>query len=458
MPTIEELSAQMTKTADTVEKALEDIKSKKASKQEVIDLITEQKKKDDELLTKTQSDVKDLNIGITEVSKTIESVQSQIKNLRTFKTSSLFDGGRYNGHFSCPAEAKTFALLVMAATMANEPALKSRYDHIQKQLDTIGINPYWLDPEGKAMVGSSQTGGSALVTIEQIPSIIMLLEQYGVYRASCQPMPMGAGSTLMPKIDGLLTMYVPGEGGAVTSTAPTIATVGLVPKTLTGITAYSIELQDDSLVALGEMLAGLFARSCAYYEDLCGFLGDGTSTYFGFKGITGALRAVDATIANIKSLIVGSGNTYGALTLPNFNSVVGNLPEFADNGEACWYEHRYFYYTVFVALALAAGGTHAAEVIQGAGQREKLQLGYPLKFTQVMPRATASSQICSIFGNLRQGAYLGTRGGIEIAQSTERYFDQGLVAILCRDRICINVHGVGDTTKAGPITGLIMAA
>jgi HK97 family phage major capsid protein len=271
-------------------------------------------------------------------------------------------------------------------------------------------------------------------------------------------MPMGAGSTQVPKNSALLTMYCPGEGGAVTQTAPTIATIAMTPKTLCGLTAYSMELEDDSLVALGELLGGLFARSCAYYEDLCGFLGDGTSTYFGFKGITGALLAVSATIANIKSLVVGAGNIYSELTLANFNSVVGTLPQFADIGSAAWYEHRYFYYTVFVAIALAAGGVQAAEVIQGAGQRQKLQLGYPVNFTQVMPRTAANSQICSIFGDLRQGAILGTRGGIEIAQSSERYFDQGLIAILCRDRIAINAHGVGDTTNAGPICGLITAA
>jgi HK97 family phage major capsid protein len=271
-------------------------------------------------------------------------------------------------------------------------------------------------------------------------------------------MPMGAGSTIQPKIDGLLTVYVPGEGGTITAADPSIASISLVPKALTALTGYSMELDEDSAIPLAEMLGDLFARSFAYYEDLCGFLGDGTATYFGFRGITGALRAVDATIANIKSLVVGSGNAYSELVLTDFEGVVGSLPDFADNGEAAWYAHRYFYWTIMVKLALAAGGVTATEIITSASSRQKSYLGYPVKFTQVMPRAEANSQICAVFGNLRQGCQLGTRGGIEFAQSSDRYFDQGLIAVRGRDRVAINAHGVGDTSKAGPICGLITAA
>ena len=146
------------------------------------------------------------------------------------------------------------------------------------------------------------------------------------------------------------------------------------------------------------------------------------------------------------------------MTLANFNSVIGTLPDMADNGEAQWYVHRYFYFTVMVALALATGGADATEVILGAGQRKKMFLAYPVDFTQVMPKAAANSQICALLANLRMGAYLGTRGGMEFAQSDQRYFDQGLMAVRGRDRIAINVHGVGDTTNAGPICGLITAA
>ena len=460
--TPEQIEAQLKQTADAVESGLEDIKKNKASKQEVLDLISEKTKEDKELIAESQIDIETLNNGMAEARALNEDLQKKFRQLKQSSLSEISLAGHrgYRGNFSSPQEAKTFALLVMAAVTSDSSKLQTHHDRVMKSLNELGIEPYWVDTNGhhdKAMVGSSQTGGGALVTVEQVPTILKLLERYGVYRANALPMPMGAGAALVPKIDGLLTVTCPGEGGTATETEPDIQVISMTPKTLVALTAYSLELEEDSLVALGELLADLFARSFAYYEDLCGFLGDGTSTYFGFKGITGALLAVDATIANIKSLVVGAGNAYSELTIANFNSVIGTLPQFAD-GNAKWYEHRYFYYTVFVALALAAGGVSASEVIIGAGQKQKLQMGYPVEFTQVMPRAEANSQICSIFGDLRQGAYLGVRGGLEFASSSERYFEKGLIAVRGRDRVSINAHGVGDTTKAGPICALITAA
>jgi len=458
MPPIEEIEKRLKETADLVEKGLEDIQENKTSKTQVLDLIEERTSGDKELITKARTDIDELNTGVGELKAVLDELQKKLRAAKAAEPTELSLGAsRYNGKFSSPFEAKRFALLVMAAVTAAAPKLKEQYDAACKALDDMGCEPYWLDPTGrKTMTGSSQAGGGALVTIEQSPTIIKLLEDYGRYRANARNMPMGAGTTLVPKIDGLLTVYCPGEGGAITKSDPTIKTVSLTPKTLCALTAFSMELEDDSLVALGELLADLFARSFAYYEDLCGFLGDGTSTYFGFTGITGALRAVDATIGNIKSLVVGAGNAYSELTLANFESVVGTLPNFADNGEARWYVHRYFYFTVMVKLALAVGGVNATEVLQGV--RKKEFLSYPVDFTQVMPKAEGNSQICALLANLRMGAYLGTRGGLEFATSDQRYFDQGLIAVRGRDRCAINVHGVGDTTNAGPICGLITAA
>jgi len=457
--TPQEIEAKLKATADTVETAVADLKKNMATKQEVLDLITNRTKEDKEMLTATTADVARINTGFDEANAAINEIKSQFRQLKSSSGSDLYgERGNYTGKFHTPQEARTFALLVMAAVTRAEHRLTEQHKWVLRALADLNVEPYWIDADGrKAMTGSSQAGGGALVTVEQSPTIIKLLEEYGAYRRNARRMPMGSGQTTIPKVDGLLTIYCPGEGGTINQTTPDIALLGITPKQLLGLTAYSMELEEDSLVALGELLADLFTRSFAYYEDLCGFLGDGTSTYFGFKGITGALLAVSSTIASIKSLVVGSGNAYSELVLGDFIKVQGTLPQMAA-GNAKWYEHRYFYYATFVALALAAGGTQASEVIMGAGQRQKLQLGDPVEFTQVMPRVEANSQICSIYGDLLQGAVLGVRGGLEFASSDQRYFDQGLIAVRGADRVAINAHGVGDTTKAGPICALITAA
>jgi len=460
MLTNEQIEKRLKETADTIEKAVGDVKKGLATKQEVLDLINERTGEDNELIKNSRADIETLNTGVGEVKTQVDKLNKDLRDLNRGRLSSEFQTSArgYRGHFSSPLEAKAFALLIMAASMGGHSRFKDRVEQLNKDLEGMGIDPYLVDGSGhKTMVGSGQVTGS-LVTVEQIPSIIMLLETYGKYRANAQTVPMGAGQTTQPKIDGLLTGYVPGEGGTITETEPTIPVVTLTPRTLNFLTGYSMELEDDSLVALGEMLAGLFARSMAYYEDLIGFLGDGTSTYFGMTGITGALRAVHATIANIKSLAVGSGDTYAELALVDFEKVAGILPELADDGEAKWYVHRYFFFTIMVSLALAAGSGTATEILTGQAVKQRTYLGYPVEFTQVMPKATGVSQICALLANLRQGAMLGTRGGIEFAQSSERYFEKGVIAVRGRDRIAVNAHGVGNTTNAGPICGLITAA
>jgi HK97 family phage major capsid protein len=447
------------KTVQAITNGIDDLAKNKASRSEVISLIDERVKTDKEQLAALKTDLEKTRSEAEEIKAAAEEHKIQMRRLMGNNMSALKGpDGAYHGMFASPQEAKAFALLVMAGTL-DHTKHHERSVMAVKELQKMGIEPYWLDTQSrKTMTGSSQTGGGALISVEQVASWITLLETYGVLRRNAQPMPMGAGQTTVPKTDTLLTGYVPGEGGTITASDPTIAVCNLVPKTICFLTAYSLELEEDSLVALGEFLGTLFARSATYYEDLCGFLGDGTSTYFGFKGIAGALKAVSGTIANIKSLVVGSGNAYSELALVDFEGCAGILPDYADDGSVKWFVHRYFYWTVMVKLALAAGGVNATEVVLGAGTRQKQYLGYPVEFTQVMPRAEANSQICALLANLRLGLILGTRGGLVIDQSTERYFEMGLVAARARNRVAINAHGVGDTTNAGPICGLITAA
>jgi len=458
METNKAVEHRLKETADMIETAVADMQKNMATRKEVLDLINERTGADGELIKNSRADIDRLNTGFDEVKAEVDRLNNQLRDLgrRRIATDGATAAG-YKGYFASPQEAKRFAMLIMRATMGDHMRFKSRVEQLDKALADMGVEPYWVDDNGrKVMTGSGQATG-ALVTVEQVPSIMMLLESYGVFRRNAQQVPMGAGQTTVPKIDGLLTGYVPGEGGTITETTPEIAVVSMIPRTVNFLTCYSMELEDDTLVALGEMLAGLFTRSMAYYEDLIGFLGDGSSTYFGMTGITGALKAVDSTISNIKSLVVGDGNAYSELTLANFEQLVGTLPEMAD-ANAKWYCHRYFYWAVMVKVALAAGTGVATEIVTGRALRQKTYLGYPVEFTQVMPKAEANSQICCLLADLKQGAELGTRGGIEFAQSTERYFEKGVIGVRGRDRSALNAHGVGDTTKAGPICGLITAA
>lgn len=436
-------------TLETIEKGLEQIKTNMATKTEVIKLIDDKVAEDNEkLYADSQKAVNELQKTMDELKKANDSMHSQIKLLKSTKFSSIkTSGGHYNGMWGDVETAKNFGLFILSEIAGNKNASKA--------LDDLGIERKLI--LSKDMGSGSNALGGILVPIEFIPHLIMLLEKYGVYRRNVLEWPMSGDQALAPKLSSGLTVYCPGAGVAPDKSDPGFTSVGMQAKKWMTLTAIDSELTEDSAIAIGEIVGYLIAQAFAKKEDQVGFLGDGTSAFFGHTGIAGALRAVDASIANIKSLVVGAGNAYSELTLANFESLLGTLPDFADDGDAKFYCHRYFHLTVMVKLALAAGGANATEIISGRGVREKSFLSYPIEYTMAMPKVADNSQICTIFGNLKQGAYMGDRRKLTIDKSSERYFDTDQIGIRGTERVAPTVHGVGDTNEAGPITGLITA-
>jgi HK97 family phage major capsid protein len=204
------------------------------------------------------------------------------------------------------------------------------------------------------------------------------------------------------------------------------------------------------------------AYGFAKKEDECGFVGDGTQTYHNIVGVTRALTALSGTIANIAGLVVAAGNLFSEFTLADHESVVARLPQYADTMNAAWYCHRTYYFETMMRLALAAGGTTAAEVISGT--REFRFLGYPVRITQTMPKTDANSQVACLLGDLRMAAALGDRRENRIAMSEHSDFANDLLAVRGTTRLDINVHDVGNASataadrEAGPMVGLISAA
>jgi len=231
--------------------------------------------------------------------------------------------------------------------------------------------------------------------------------------------------------------------------------VGLTMKKLGCLAKVSSELEEDSVLTIGEIVGLSMSRSMAKKEDEIAFVGDGTATYFGMTGIAPALRKVDAVIANIKGLKVGTGNLWSELTLDDFDDTVAIMPDDADDG-AKWYVHRQFYFSVMHALAIAAGVANFLDII--SPNRQRYFLGYPVEFVAAMPSVQGDSQICALLGDLTLGSYLGQRKAMTIDRSSDVYFANDQVGFRGIERIDINAYGVGDTTEAGPIVGLITAA
>lgn len=394
----------------------------------------------------------DLKTAVEAKSAAIDELKAIIRNVESDveKVDPLYLGAELPGRPGCKRafpnarRAKEFGLFVLASAELGHKSDKAR-------LALNGVN--------KALAEGVNSTGGALVPEVFEATLIRLQEEYGQFRQDARVVPMAGEKVVWPMLDGHVTVYYPGEAGTITPSNPTFKNVKLEAKKACALTVLSSEVDEDSAVALGEIVVRDFARGFAKAEDEAGFLGDGTSTYWGFQGVAGALLAVDGTIGNIKSLVVGTGNQYTELILGDFDEVCGYYPNYADDGNVRWRMSKLFYWTVVRPMLLAYSSNKPTIGVPAdiAGEPQRTLNGYPIKLVNVMPKAEANSQICATLANLSMGAYLGERRGFEVVRSRDAYFTSDQIGIRATRRHAINVFGVGDTSDAGPIMGLITA-
>lgn len=363
---------------------------------------------------------------MAETSAALDAMQKLIRKVGRAVMTREVDGEEYHGFWPNEEAAKEFGQVIVG---------------LLSHKDVKGL--------------TETTSGGVLVPTDLASWIIQKLGKYGKYRRNATVVPLGTESTIVPEITGDLTVYCPGESVTITESDQTFRAVSLICRRWCCLTAVSSELEEDSLAGIGEIVGISLTRSMSKKEDEVGFLGDGTSTYFGMTGVIGALRKVNAAIANIAGLVVATGDTYAEITLADFRKVVGVLPPDCDE-TAKWYMHKRFYYSVVWALAEAAGVANIFEIL--SGRKDRFLLGYPVEFVHCMPYVGAASQICAILADLQMGAYLGERRELTLDRSNDVYFAKDAIGFRGTQRIAVNAFGVGDTTDAGPIVALITAA
>jgi len=426
-------------------------------------------KQQDENLAKRLEPIETAISGIDEMNKTVAELKEAKEELQKALNKSLDDvedlkklikasrdhiyepGGKYNGGFASREAAKQFGYWIMGFSKGGPVRAKA-----WEYLDKSGID---ISPVQKALEEGVTSEGGALVPEEFIPSLIVLIESYGVVRNLFQTVPMGSDTSIWPKLNSDVTVYAPGEEGSITASDPAFANVKLVPTKLAALTKVSSELAEDAAVAIGEIVGSSMARAFAKAEDQAGLLGDGTSTYWGFVGLTGAFQSLASYSAQTAStalggLVTAAGNVFSEFTIGNFRTLMGVTPSYAE-ANAKFVCSKRFYWEVIVRLAQAAGGMLKSEYESSQG---KTFLGYPVVYSDVMPKTDANSQQALFFGDFRQGAYLGDRRAFQVDQDASVYFASDQIGIRATERIGINVFGFGDTSSAGPICSMISYA
>lgn len=339
---------------------------------------------------------------------------------------------------------------------------------------------FLADIEGKGSVENINSSSGFLVPIEFDSNLIDLREKYGVFRNYAKVEPMTSDVKTIPRRRAGVTAQWAGEAAVLNNSQKTWDQVQLVAKKLGITTNYSNELGEDAMINVGDDLAYEIAYNFSLKEDQAGFTGTGTSSYGGIIGVSQALLNVDPTPSNVLGLVigaVGTASSWSGFTLANFNSVVGALPEYADNNVTTkWYVHKAFWGSVMQRLATAAGGNRVDNIVEGVHVKEFL--GYEVVISQVMPKTAAATSVVALLGDLRLACSFGERRQTSIKVSDVASvggvstFETDQLAIRGTERLDIVVHDVGESSAtsmanardpqigpvAGPIVGLATAA
>jgi HK97 family phage major capsid protein len=309
--------------------------------------------------------------------------------------------------------------------------------------------------EARALNEGSNSAGGALVPEEFAARVIRLVENYGTFAASnVEKIVMSRDTMIIPKRVTGTSAYFVGEGTAVSESEPTYANVQLIAKKLAVGTRMSSEIVEDALVSIADAVATEFATSLALKQDMCGWLGDGTSTYGGIYGVVPKINDGTHTAAINTA---GTGATgFESLTVTDFIKTIGKMPLYARQG-AEWYISPAGFAASMARLRYAAGGNTVEQI--GNGVSETF-LGYRVNLVHVMDGTLGADagKVKILFGNLGLSSIYARRREFSVKLYDQVYATTDQLLLQGTSRFDIVHHSLGDNTTAGPVIALKTAA
>jgi HK97 family phage major capsid protein len=190
------------------------------------------------------------------------------------------------------------------------------------------------------------------------------------------------------------------------------------------------------------------------------FNGTGTNTYGGIWGLLPKINDGTHTAGIVSA--ASTHTTVATLDVKDLNSAVAKLPRYAI-GSAAWYMHPSVWHNGPANLALvqsSMGGNTSNNLQDFNSKAPATLLGLPVVWALTMPTSTdlTAGSIAMVVGDLSLSSIYATRSQMSIAASDDRYFEYDQRAYRVTMRADINHASLGDTSTAGPVVALKLAA
>lgn len=303
--------------------------------------------------------------------------------------------------------------------------------------------------ESRAQAGSINSLGGVLVSDELSSEIIRLVEEFGVVPSEFRRVTMNTDSMLVARRTSGLSARPIGENAAPATSDVTFDNVTLIAK-LWGIdNRVPNSLLEDSVIDLADAMAVEVAQSFAEAYDNAGLTGDGGSAYHGTVGVAFSINdgTHGASVATATSR-----QTFDALTLTDFTSLVAKAPLFARRN-AKFYISPAGYGSSMLRLMVSNAGNNAADIAGGANLQF---LGFPVVLCHPLQSALSGTTgtVACLFGDMSQAATFGERRGVTIKTDASRFIEFDQTLTFATARVAMVAHDLGNAAKAGPIVAL----
>ena len=284
------------------------------------------------------------------------------------------------------------------------------------------------------------TTGDIPLPVEYAGQIRELISEFGVVRRRMSPYPIGMGTSRPARMGNRPAFGSIAMSAAITERSPTISFASLESHKIGGIVRLPREIDEQSIVPMGQFLARYGAVEFARVEDNWGFLADGSGTYEAVKGIVQIARD------NTKTVTLANTKTHPSdATLADFRSLRTKVNKAALNGRDSAYYVDSTWETQFPTFKTTAEPNVYQRLPDGTAVLD----GYPVIWTDVLQAFSTSAAVDSpiaVFGAMSFW-WMGEHGSPRLDTSEHVYFANDQLAVRFIEEIDFDYAAV-DATAA----------
>jgi HK97 family phage major capsid protein len=267
-----------------------------------------------------------------------------------------------------------------------------------------------------------------------------LISEFGVARRNMMPYPIGLGTARPARMGARPAFGSIAMSGAFVEKSPTLAFASLESHKIGGIVRLPREIDEQSVVAMGQFLARYGAIEFARVEDTWAFLADGSGTYETVKGIVQTARD------NTRTVVLAATKTKPSdATLADFRNLRTKVNKAALNGRLSAYYLDSTWETQLPNFKTASDPNVYQRLPDGSARLD----GYPIVWTDVLtPFSTsaANDQPLAVFGALSFW-WMGEHGTPRIDTSEHVFFVNDQLAVRFIEEIDFDYAAI-DATSA----------